>query len=284
MLGRSVVGALVARGVPVLAATRGDVAWLPRGCQPIRLDVREPEIVTEAVSRSHVVVHLAAVVGNAACERDLRTAVAVNVDGTLNVLEAVRVHRKPMLFASVANVEDWTPYAITKATAERFCRMFHRDCGTAVLPVRIYNAYGPGQSAESGKLVAVNIRRGLRGEPLVCHGDGEQVEDFVFVDDVGRTLAETAIAMALEPRDRFEPVELGTGEGTSIRQVLERIRVLTGGRSKIAIEPPRVGSAARRLVANGERIGPSSGWVPLDEGVARTVEATRVLLDASGTR
>jgi UDP-glucose 4-epimerase len=207
----------------------------------------------------------------------------VNVDGTLNVLDAVRVHKKPMLFASVANVEDGTPYAITKATAERFCRMFHRDRGTAVLPVRIYNAYGPGQSAASGKLVPANVMRGLRGEPLVCHGDGEQVEDFVYVDDVGRTLAETAIASGVEPRDRFEPVELGTGEGTSIRQVLERIRVLTGGRSEIVIEPPRVGSVARRLVASGERIGPSGGYVPLEEGVARTVQAAKAML-ASGAR
>ncbi len=192
----------------------------------------------------------------------------MNVRGTLNVLEACRDLGRPMIFGSVANVDDDGPYAITKATAERFCLMHARELGTRVLPLRIYNTYGPGQLETSGKLVASNVARAARGEALICH-DGTQTEDFVFVDDVAFGIAEACDRLLHDADFPLAPREIGTGVGTTILQVLETIREVGGGRSAIETRERRAGSRSRRLVAAETPFRPPRGFVSLEDGIRR---------------
>lgn len=274
VLGRPVCEALARRGFSVLATSRTRAWALPARSVPAHLDVRDAEAVRELVLRADVVVHLAAIVGNEACERDPTEAVAVNVRGALHVLEACRDVARPMIFASVSNVGDDRPYPITKATAERFCRMFARETGTRVLPLRIYNAYGVGQHESSGKLIARNVARSSRGEPLVCQ-DGTQVEDFIFADDVAFAVAEATTRLLEDASFPLEPIEVGTGTATTILEVLELIRRHGGERSTIVVEPRPPGAHARRLVATRTPFAPPEGFVPLEQGIARMFEALR---------
>lgn len=272
-IGYRVALALQERGYKVLGMKRRGNAHLPKGCIPVLGDVRDPEIVTEAILRSDIVIHLAAIVGNASCDQDLECAVNVNINGTLNFLDTVRNSRKPMIFASVGNIEDNTGYAITKATAERFCLMYNREFGTHVLPLRIFNIYGPGQSPTSGKLIANSIEKALRGEDLVMFGDGEQKNDFVYVDDVAEVMAEAVRHLSTVTVPPAQAMDLGTGIGTSVKEVLNRILTLTGRKSKVVQQSTRPGEKMAAVVADKSRsfVPERFTFTSLDAGLQRTI-------------
>lgn len=282
LIGRSVCASLVRAGYSVFAATSASESHVEPGCDAIRVDIREAEAVMEAVARSHLVIHLAGVVGNAACERDIETTVGVNVSGTLNVLEAATAFDRPVIFASVGNVADDNPYAISKATAERFCLMFNRERGAKVMPLRIFNVYGPGQSRETGKLIARNVAMALAGQDLVCHGDGMQVEDFISVRDVSDAIVSAVRSMLASPM-AYEPIDLGTGVGHTILEVLELVRQSVGGNSRIVKTGARVGASTRRLVARDGRLLEGRPTLPLADGISAMVASARTSLrEASG--
>lgn len=273
-IGRSVCRGLLAAGFEVLAGTRGEASDVEPGCRPVCVDVRSGESVLEAVARCHVVVHLAGIVGNRPVDDDIAAAVDVNVGGTLNVLEAARVHGRPVVFASVGNVGDGTPYAITKSTAERFCAMYARELGVRALSLRIFNVYGPGQSALTGKLVPVAVARALAGGDLECHGDGSRVEDFVYVDDVARAVVD-CVRELLGGAPSFGPRDVGTGIGLSVREVLDRVVAVTASSSRVVTTPARVGALSAPLVASGAGRMPLGPCVDFDAGLARVADAER---------
>lgn len=273
LVGRALVRTLRALGARVLAASRNPTPVSIPGVTSVHLDVRDRAGVLETVARCDAAVHLAALVGNDACVANPVEAVEINVRGTLHVLEAARASRKPVVHASVPNVDDLGPYAVTKSTAERFAAMYAKEHGVRVHTLRLFNAYGPGQDETSGKLVARNVARGLRGEPLICHG-GEQVEDFIHVDDAARVFALAAMEMLTGDAVPAEPSDVGTGVGTSIRDVLALIAELTGNRSEVRVEPPRVGQRCASLVARSPIFTAPQGFVTLRQGIGSLVGAT----------
>ena len=277
-LARRVIVCLLGEGMPVIGLARSPDPDLAAAARPFLADIRDPSAVMEAVARSSFVIHLAALVGNAACEADSEGAVSVNVGGTLNVLDAVRFFDRPALFASVGNAEDNNLYAITKSTAERFCLMYNQEFGTRVLPIRIFNSYGPWQSWRSGKLIARNLHSALRGEDLTLFGDGEQQDDYVFVDDVAALLVHQVKASQAEEPPSLAPRSIGTGIGTSVKVVLETILKITNTRSEIVRHPGRAGGVVRKNVPEADVLIRPDGFefTSLEDGLQKTCAALRV--------
>ena len=147
----------------------------------------------------------------------------------------------------MANINDFSIYSITKATAERFVMMYNKEHNTNFIPLRIFNVFGPGQDLQSRKLIINCIHKGLKGEPLIIYGDGTQVMDFIYIDDVIAQLE-----YLIENINGLENkcYDIGTGHGVSIFDVAKKIIRMTGNKSKIIFSPNRSGDRMLEVVAH----------------------------------
>jgi UDP-glucose 4-epimerase len=244
-------------------------------------DVREP-----FESDADVVFHLAA-------QADVGTSVeqpafdaAVNVVGTVNVLEAARAAGAGVVFASTGGAiygdveapaaEDTalrpvSPYGTAKLAGEAYVDAWRRIHGLRAVALRFANVYGPRQSASlEGGVIAIFLERMARGEETVVFGDGQQTRDFVHVADVVRAL------IAAGERDGGV-FNIGTGVETSINRLHALCSSVVGGAAPPHQDAARAGDA-RRSVLDVSRAERELGWRPelgLEEGLRSTWEAVR---------
>jgi len=161
-----------------------------------------------------------------------------------------------------------SPYAAAKWASSAYGRMFHRLYGTPCVSVRPYMVYGPGQNPE--KLIPAVTHSLLRGETAKL-SNGQWKADWVYIDDV----VEGFLRAGITPRMEEATIELGSGTLTSVREVVERLRAVTGGKGEVLFgalpdrpfEQVRVADTA----ATYSRIGWKAG-TSLESGLCRTVE------------
>lgn len=179
---------------------------LPDEVQLYEEDIRDDDLVAEAMSGVDHIFHLAAQVSVDRSVEDPTASHATNVGGTLAVLEAARMVGARVIMASSAAVygeaetvpvaedsrkDPRSPYGLEKLTADRYARRYHELYGLETVVLRYFNVYGPRQSGGqySGDIDTF-VRQAFSGEPLTVHGDGKQTRDFVHIADVVRaTLA-----------------------------------------------------------------------------------------------
>ena len=221
-------------------------------------DVRQAELVDRLAAGADAIVHLGAVTGVPPSLRDPLTAHRVNVDGTLNVLQAARAHGGHVLLAGSAAVygptpplptsEDCppnpiSPYAATKLAAEQYALAWSASYGIDVLPLRFFNVYGPRQDPKSpySGVISIFMDRSMRGDDIVIFGDGEQTRDFVYVGDV----ADAILAACFVAEAPSGAVNVGTGKETTINQLASVVCELHGGKSRVAHAEARPGEILR---------------------------------------
>ena len=186
-----------------------------------------------------VVIHLAAKTSVPVSQQYPAWFMDTNNLGTLRVLAAARQWGARVVFASSAavygplegpdrsSVEDDPTrpnniYGVTKLTGEGLCASFP-DVATAVF--RFFNVYGPRQRADHtyASVIPKFHEALLRGQPLTVHGDGRQVRDFVYVEDVARIVAAAAITFT-----QHGPVNVASGNAITIVGLVDRMRHITG--------------------------------------------------------
>ena len=201
------------RNIDWLKATYGDDAFTL-----IVADVRSPEALLKPVAEADVVLHLAAQVAVTTSVLDPRMDFEVNALGTLNVLEAARqAPKKPVVIYSSTNkvygdLEDvrvaegetsyylpdhpdgiseaqqmdfHSPYGCSKGTGDQYVRDYHRIFGLPTVVFRQSCIYGPHQyGIEDQGWVAWFVIAAVTGRPLTIYGDGKQVRDLLYVDDL----------------------------------------------------------------------------------------------------
>ena len=154
-----------------------------------------------------------------------------------------------------------------KAAQETFCHAF-RAQGHAVTILRPSNAYGPGQIPKSGfGLIRTMLECVRVGTPLEIWGDGENIRDFIYIDDI----VEACMRLIDLPQDS-ETYNLGSGVGYSINQVRRIVEQVTGVELKTVHHPAR-GIDVRAVVLDTSRLEARLGWKPetsLEEGVSHT--------------
>lgn len=254
-------------------------------------DIRDPQVVERAMDGVEIVAHLAAIVSVQASLESPRETMDVNVEGTLNLLEAAhQAKARRFLFASSAAVygdhpelplqEDFplhplSPYAASKAAGEALCQAYQAAYGLPTVALRFFNVYGPRQDPHSpySGVISIFVGRMRQGLPPVIYGDGLQTRDFVCVDDVV-----VALLRAGERNGAAGAVlNIARGEGTSIIQLIARLNQVLGTRLEPVFGPPRVGEV-RRSVGDPRRAEAILGWQPsvgLTEGLARLVKGVR---------
>jgi nucleoside-diphosphate-sugar epimerase len=249
-------------------------------------DVTDAAQMRGAVRGCDAVCHLAALIGIPYSYVAVGSYVDVNVRGTLHLLEAAReagvrrfVHTSTSeVYGSAQSVPitlahplvAQSPYAATKIGADQLALSFARSFGLGVLVLRPFNTYGPRQSQRA--VVPTIVAQALAGGALRL-GSTDTVRDLTFVEDTARAFVLAADA----PAGDAATVQLGTGQGVAIREVVEAVGRVVGRRLDVETDAGRVRPAASevsRLVSDPSSAKTTLGWtaeVGLDEGVRRTV-------------
>jgi len=163
-------------------------------------------------------------------------------------------------------------HGVGKASQETFCQTARVE-GHAVTILRPSNAYGPGQKLKSGfGLVRTMLEHALAGTQLEIWGDGENVRDFIYIDDI----VEATTRLIRLPQDSGT-YNLGSGTGFSINQVRRLVEAITGFDLRPIYRPQR-GVDVRSVVLDNSRLHARLGWHPgigLAQGLAWTWKALR---------
>jgi UDP-glucose 4-epimerase len=247
----------------------GDPDALPDDVSYVPGDVRDEATVAEATEDVDLVFHEAAVVSVARSVDAPGESHAVNLTGTVNVLEAARRRDARVVFASSAAVygqparvpiaEDdptgpLSPYGLQKLSADRYVRLYADLYGLETVALRYFNIYGPGQTGgDYAGVITVFLDNVRAGEPLVVHGDGTQTRDFVHVSDVVQANLRAATTDAVG-----EAYNVGTGRSVSIRELAETVRDAAETDVPIEHGPAREGDvpASRADISKArERLG-----------------------------
>ena len=213
-----------------------------------------------------------------------------NVWGVVNLLELAKEKHCPLLQASTSEVygdptvseQDETYwghvnpvgmrscYDEGKRCAETFCMDYHRQYGTNVKIVRIFNTYGPKMRANDGRVVPNFILQALRNAPITIYGDGAQTRSFTYVDD----LVDGMLKMIQTDKDFVGPVNLGNPDERSIKELAEIIVRKTNSKSCISHVALPSDDPRRRhpIIRMAQSVLDWKPQVQLDEGLQRTIE------------
>lgn len=262
------------RLLPAVHFTRGDIEDKPK--------------VWRLLNKVDCVYHLAARVSVPESVLYPREYNAVNVSGTVAIMEALRdAGVKRVVLASSGAVygeqslakvhEDLlpapaSPYAVSKLAAEGYVHTIGRLWGIETVCLRIFNAYGPGQAIPPTHppVIPQFVRQILGGGSTVIHGDGRQIRDYVYVDDVVNALVTAATADGINR----QTINIGTGVGTSVNDLVRMIEKVTGRTAKTIVNPS-VSGGVSTLIADISRAKKLLDYEPritLQKGMALLIE------------
>ena len=252
----------------------------------VRGDIRDQDLVGEVFDHGFdLVFHLAA-------QMDVRVSVAdpvfdgaVNVLGTLNLLEAARRTEARFVFASTggaiygegqdrelpfvetAPLRPDSPYGQSKLSAEGYCALYRRMYGVDAVSLRLGNVYGPRQNphGEAG-VIAMFCGRLVRRQPVTVYGDGEQTRDYIYVEDVVDAMTTAASAASEGPHN------VGTGAQTSVLDLVSSLSAIFSSSEPPEFAPERVGEISQTAISPA-KTATDLGWrasVEIDAGLAKT--------------
>jgi CDP-paratose 2-epimerase len=263
----------------------------------VAADVRDPAVVRRAVENVSHVFHFAAQVAVTTSLLDPRNDFETNVTGTLNVLEAIRArnNRPSLIYTSTNKVygglEDvdlradgcryapvdrfiaqhgisearpldfHTPYGCSKGAAEQYVRDYARSYGLRTVVFRMSCIYGPHQfGTEDQGWVAHFLIRALAKRPITIYGDGLQVRDILFIDDLME-----AFFLAWRQIDALSGQAFNIGGGVaravSLLELVDLIGRMTGHAPGVRFEPSRSGDQ-RYYVTDAAKFRQATGWSP----------------------
>lgn len=217
----------------------GNIGNIPTGVRFKRMDlsVVPNSLLLDTFEDCLYVFHLAALARVQPSMKDPLRYNAVNVGGTLNILEAARnCKSKPkVIFSSSSSVYGNTtqyptpettplnptsPYAMQKMIAEQYCNLYYAQFGVPVIILRYFNVYGNRMSLRGSYRLAIGIftAQALEGKPLTINGTGNNRRDFTYVGDV----VDANIKAALSPI-KFDIFNIGNGDNRSVLEIAKLI-------------------------------------------------------------
>jgi UDP-glucose 4-epimerase len=266
----------------------GDPTNLLPGINFSRGDVRDIPRLWSLLQGVDVVYHLAARVSVPASVLYPREYNDVNVGGTVSLLEACRdVSVRRVILASSATVygdqstqpvnesmlpKPAVPYAVSKVAAEQYLFNLGQLCEFETVALRIFNAYGPGQPLPPAHAPVIPqfVQQIIGHGSVVVFGDGAQTRDFIYVDDVIEALISAAQAPAV---DR-QIINVGSGEGASLDDLVAQIAAAVGEKASVLYNREVSGGIAR-LVADVSKAERLLGFHPstrLADGLRKLIE------------
>jgi UDP-glucose 4-epimerase len=251
----------------------------------VTADITEPEVCLNACQGAERIFHLAARISVPESIANPSAYFKTNTIGTCHMLTAaLQNHCQHFVFSSTSAIygnyseapatEAQTPlprspYAISKLDGEHLLTMYHQQNHLHTVSLRYFNVFGPRQDPNSGYAAAIPafITRALKHQDLTIYGDGHQIRDFIFVEDVA------AINLLAAEQPSSGLYNVASGKSYSILTLAERILRLTGSRSKIVFASERAGDT-RFSAACTQRLTNELGYTPsndLDSQLEKTI-------------
>lgn len=210
----------------------------------------------------------------------------VNVVGTQNLLEAIRKLRVPFVFSSSSSVygnnrhlpkaeslvlDPITPYAASKAASEHMIQAYAKSYDLDCRIFRFFNVFGPRQRPDSAYSAVIPkwIWAALHNNEIQIFGDGEQLRDFTYIEDVV-----TILSHSITRTHTFDsPINLAFGKPISLNLIVEILRNWFP-EMKISFQPPRNGDV-QHSYSDSEKLNayiPNFSPTPLKHGLEKTIE------------
>ena len=292
-IGSHLVDRLVQEGHEVVVVdnlSTGKRRNLNRAARLVKLDIQSWRL--ERVFRNerpNMVMHLAAQMDVRKSVEDPMFDAHVNVLGTLNVLQQSIKHgvRKVVFSSSGGAIygeqeiypapeshvtRPLSPYGISKLCGEQYLSYYQRVNGLQIVSLRYANVYGPRQDPEGeAGVVAIFIQKLLNNEQAIVNGNGRQTRDFVYVEDV------VEANLAAMGQDIQGTYNVGTGEETSVNDLLRILVRHTNSTCKEVHGPAKGGEQARSVIDSG-KLRQELSWesrTELSEGLKHTVDYFR---------
>jgi dTDP-glucose 4,6-dehydratase len=251
-------------------------------------DIRDAELVREVAAEVDVIVNAAA---ESHVEKSIaegaREFVTTNVEGTQILLDAIReapVERFVLISSSEvygtarsAPMEEEhplnprSPYAATKAGADRLAYAYFVTYGLPIVILRPFNNYGPRQHPE--KVIPRFVTSALQDEPLTVHGDGHASRDWLYVDDDAEAI-EAVIEAPLETV-AGEVINVATGIDISVAEIADAVLAALGKPASLKVQVEERPGQVDRHIGSTEKARQLLGWsarTSFEQGLERTVE------------
>ncbi|MER6171378.1 NAD-dependent epimerase/dehydratase family protein [Streptosporangium sp. NPDC001681] len=286
-IGSHLTDALLARGATVTVIdnlSTGRTGRLPIGIDLRKVDITDADAVTAVVEevRPQVIFHLAAQIDVRVSVDDPARDAAINIGGTINLLQAALTVEAKLIFASTGGAlygvqapipsgeeilpAPEAPYGTAKYGAEQYLGLFNRLHGAEHTALRLGNVYGPRQdpSGEAG-VVAIFAGCAHRGQQPTIFGDGAQTRDYVYVGDV------VAAFIAAATTEGGGIWNIGTGQETSVLELIKHVNQAAGRDVDPVFVAARPGELQRSAL-NANAAQRDLGWTAIttiEEGIAR---------------
>jgi nucleoside-diphosphate-sugar epimerase len=282
-LGQGLIRAWLGEGARVTAVSRSRQSEPAAGLTWRQGEIRTADDAESLLADTHpeIVYHLAGLANGAPDLALLEETVQSQLLSSIWMMNAV-AHRPGTRIVLIGSLEEpreglpgtrvvRSPYGVAKAAVRSYARMFHQQFGVDVVTATVMMAYGPGQ--EDRKIVPFSILARLRGEPLRLTSPDRKL-DWVYLDDVSRALMLTGRTPGLAGTE----FDLGSGELVSIREVVDTVTRLLGGREVLPPTPADAPTPAPSRAGDTATALRLLGWkseTSLEQGLLRTIEHHR---------
>lgn len=251
-------------------------------------DLRDSDTVWRAVEGCEVVLHQGALPSVPRSIADPKTSNAVNVDGTLNILQAARrADTRRVVIASSSSIYGDTPtlpkietmpmnprspYATSKMTAETYTRVFADVYGIETVALRYFNVFGPRQDPTSqySGVIAKFMTFALRGQPYTVNGDGTQSRDFTYVDNA----VQANLRAATAPDVSGQVFNIAYGARTSLNAIIAILNTLVGRELPVIYSETRTGDVQHSLadISKARELLGYDPQIDVPTGLAHTLD------------
>ena len=292
-IGSNIAEELVKRGYSVkiidnfLTGKRENISSFLDKIELVEGDIRDYDACSRALEGVDFVLHQAALPSVPRSIEDPLLTNEINIKGTLNILLASREAKvKGFVFASSSSVygddpnlpkkegtlgNPLSPYAISKLTGEKYCRVFSQIFGLPTVCLRYFNIFGPRQdpSSQYAAVIPNFISRMLKGESPTIFGDGEQTRDFTHVSNV----VEANILASKAQGVSGEVFNIACGERTTVNSLASNLnRILKEEISPYYAEP-RPGDVRDSFadMSKARKMLKYEPLVPLGKGLEETI-------------
>lgn len=280
----------------LITGKKQNLAHIP-GVEFLEGDLADMSVAERAVQGADFVLHQAAIPSVPRSVKDPITSNRANIDASINVLVAARdAGVKRLVYAGSSSAygdtptlpkrEDMptsplSPYALQKLVAEQYCQMFTRLYGFETVTIRYFNVFGPRQDPGSpySGVISLFSTALLEGRRPTIYGDGGQTRDFTYIANV----VDGVLRACEAPGAAGEVINVATGGRISLNDLLASMNRTLGTNIEAVYEKPRAGDVrdSQADITKAQRLLGYVPIVPLEEGIAKTLEWCRTTRPAS---
>lgn len=203
-------------------------------------DIRSAKTCNLVTQNQDIIFHEAAFVSAAESIEKPYDCYEINIDGTLNILNAAYKNKvNKLIFASSAAVygntnqicheelicQPESPYGASKLTGEKYCQMYAQNYGLQTLSLRYFNVWGERQDPHNGYAAALAKFKNQMAQnlPITIYGDGQQTRDFIHVSQIVQ--ANLVLAMLPPTYLNGQPVNIATGKSNTLLEMIEKLKL-----------------------------------------------------------